>query len=264
MIYRDLLANDPEFELRNGVYCSTSCVDATFEHNYNRLRASEGRLYDDATVFRLPKFSGPAQLENEWKIRSQSAKKLLDFLKKKKKPRLIVEVGCGNGWLTHCLAAAVRSECCGIDVNMLELEQAARVFKQQSEVCFLNIDLTRARQTFFNADVIVVAGAIQYFPDLAEIIAKLSGYLVRGGEIHILDSPLYASPEEAGAARERSRAYFVSRNSPEMVQRYFHHPIQALHDFRYSILDGPRTGGASTRRIDRNDHSVFPWVQIEV
>lgn len=262
MTHRDLLAKDPEFELRNGVYCSKSCLDTTFEHNYNRLRAIEGRSYDDATVFCLPQFSGLPQLETEWKIRSQSAKKLSGFLRKKK-PRLIAEVGCGNGWLTHYLAATLRSECWGIDVNMLELEQAARVFKQQSEVCFLNIDLIRAKPGFFNADVIVVAGAIQYFPDLAEIITKLSGYLAGGGEIHILDSPLYASPEEASAARERSRAYFVSRNSPEMVQRYFHHSIQALHDFRFSILDGPRTGGSFTRRIDRGGHSVFPWVQIE-
>jgi trans-aconitate methyltransferase len=262
MIHHDLFAKNPEFELCNGVYCSKSYFNASFQHDYNRLRSKEGRLYDDATVLRLPDFSGPAQLEKEWRVRRRSAKKLSDFLTKRK-PELIVEVGCGNGWLTNYLATALPSECWGIDVNTFELEQAARVFRHQHNISFLNIDLSRTADIFFKADMIVVAGAIQYFPDLSEIIKKLTRHLISGGEIHILDSPLYGSISEARAARERSQAYFASKNLPEMTHHYFHHSIQTLSDFRHSIVDGPRSLTSIMKRFFQKEYSVFPWVRIK-
>jgi ubiquinone/menaquinone biosynthesis C-methylase UbiE len=247
---RDHLAHNPGFELRNGVYCSQTCSTTSFQHDYHRLRSKEGRWYEDATVLRLPDFSGPAPLEQEWRMRRRSANQLSAYVAKRT-PGLIVEVGCGNGWLTNYLATALPSGCWGIDVNTLELEQAARVFGHQHNLGFLNIDLSRTTELFFKADVIVVAGAIQYFPDPAEIVRRLTRYLVSGGELHILDSPLYGSLAEARAARERSQVYFASMNSPEMAHHYFHHSLQALRDFRYSVVDGP-------------SHSVFPWVRITV
>jgi trans-aconitate methyltransferase len=219
-------------------------------------------LYDDATVLRLPEFSGPAQLEDEWRMRRRSAKKLSEFLKKRK-PELIVEVGCGNGWLTNYLATALPSVCWGIDVNTFELEQAVRVFGHRHNIRFLNIDLSRTTEFFLKADVIVVAGAIQYFHDLSEIIKELEQHLVSGGEIHILDSPLYGSISEARAARERSRAYFASMNSPEMSHHYFHHSIQTLSDFPYSIVDGPGPLASIMKRFFKKEYALFPWVQIK-
>src|ERR1700739_235600 len=98
-----------------------------FAENYIRLRKKEERIYTDAEVSKLPDISASHIHYKEWLIRKQSCNKLFKYLKKKSKKQNILEIGCGNGWLSAKLASVTSGDVTGIDINTEEIEQASRV-----------------------------------------------------------------------------------------------------------------------------------------
>ena len=86
--------------------------------------------------------------------------------------------------------------------------------------------------------LIVFAAFVQYFSSLNKIIKKAIEHLTLQGEIHIIDSRLYHINEIA-EARERSRKYFREMGFPEMTNFYFHHDINKLKPFSFSVLFNP-------------------------
>src|SRR4051794_33766657 len=101
-----------------------------FEADYLSLRKKEGRLYTDEEVARLPHVVKNASLKKEWAIRSASCQRLIKYLAGKKTKLSILEIGCGNGWLSNQLAAVTKTQVLGLDVNQTELAQAQRVFSK--------------------------------------------------------------------------------------------------------------------------------------
>lgn len=212
-----------------------------FEKEYLALRAREGRLHDDDTVKRLPFVDDP-----EWKIRANSAKKLLDHLKQEN-VRSFIEVGCGNGWLTNYLQRELNVSATGIDVNKTELEQASRI--SEGRATFIYGDIFSDAFNDIEADVIIHAASIQYFSDPKLLMERLRPK----GTIHILDSPIY----ETGAAieaKERSKKYFDSKDAPGMDRFYFHHEMDQFRgaEFLYKPNKIKKLLGGSP----------FPWLRI--
>ena len=190
---------------------------------YIAVREKEGRLYTDEEVRRLPNSS---RHPDEWKIRRQTAEALRKALKGKN----VLEIGCGNGWLTNYLDAT------GVDINEFELEQAKRVFGDR----FILGDLCALSGKKY--DSIIFAASIQYFKNL-EIIKKA---LEIAAEVHIVDSCFYPHHLTAEAA-QRSRTYYESLGFPEMADYYFHHSLDDLKPFNYKIL---------------KDKKPFYWIKI--
>ena len=60
-----------------------------------------------------------------------------------------------------------------------------------------------------------------------------------GGEIHIIDSHFYPLAD-LSEAKHRSVLYYESAGFPEMATYYFHHSLDDLQDFNYSILYDPK------------------------
>ena len=258
--YRHLLSNSPEINQRNGLFYQTSQYQQNdFEKHYTKLRQHEGRLYSIGEVRRLPAFAGQAPLQKEWQVRARSSKKLIEHLRNQSN-RKILEVGCGNGWLMNTIQVALNADCCGIDVNETELLQGVEAFGMNERLTFFYADIL---SDLFNdpiADAIIVASAIQYFPDPQKLIQKLLTLLSPGGQIHIIDSPFY-DHQIVPVARRRSQRYFQHSGSPEMSERYFHHSWEVLSTFKYRIVHNPK---AILNRVLRplNNNSPFPWVVI--
>ena len=78
-----------------------------------------------------------------------------------------MELGCGNGWLTHHLAMIKNSYVVGVDINRFELEQAARVFNNFNNHKFFYADVFADYFKLGDFDIILLAGSIQYFKDLS-------------------------------------------------------------------------------------------------
>ena len=225
-----------------------------FEEQYISLRKKEGRLYSDEEVRLLPSVPKKHPLASEWKIRTRSAGRLAAYLGEKSTALRILEVGCGNGWLSHRLSLLKGSSVTGLDINTTELEQAKRVFSREN-LDFVYGDIRRGilKERF---DVVVFAASIQYFSSVREIIYAALKQLKPGGEVHIMDTYFYNS-RELPAAIERSKHYFKDLGFPSMENYYFHHPLEALNVYAYNILYDPtRFPNKILKR------SPFYWIRI--
>lgn len=228
---------------------------------YLRVREKEGRLYSDDVVARLPLISDGHPLANEWCARSASASRLTRYLSAEPGSLSILDLGCGNGWLSHHLNAAGR-RVIGMDQNMVELKQAVRIFPQNTGLSFLAADIFSAPFAADYFDVIILASVIQYFQDLLGLLSALMKILKPQGEIHIIDSPLYDDVEFEQAV-QRSQQYYSSIGFPEMGEHYFHHRISDLKMFDAKNLYHPQSFMARLMRRLRQVDSPFPWYVIK-
>lgn len=235
-----------------------------FERVYTALRKQEGRLLDDDTVKKLPGFPA-GDLFNEWKSRENSALRLVKHLRKQSAgmPVRILEVGCGNGWLSRMLSQVPNSEVMALDVNAEELIQGARVFYEtHPNVFFVYADLFTAPLPAGSFDFIVLAASVQYFPSLTHLIARLRNLLTESGEIHIIDSPFYTHNQIPGA-KARTENYYDGQNFREMMAYYHHHSIEEAMELGGKWKDNPHNViKKAFRWWFRPWHSPFGWMQF--
>ena len=225
---------------------------------YLRLREKEGRLYSDDIVASLPLIPVGHRFAAEWRARARSASRLIRYLSARPRPLSILELGCGNGWLSNLLSKAGHSVF-GMDQNRHELKQAARVFRERSHLSFFEADIFSAPFISARFDVIILASVLQYFQDAPGLMSVLSNYLKPQGEIHILDTRLYLD-SELDAAVIRSQQYYASLGFPEMMRYYFHHRASDLDALHPKILYDPQALALRVKRWLGWVDSPFPWI----
>ncbi len=155
------------------------------------LHPDSRNVYTDREVALLPYPGDSHPRLSEWAGRARTCRRLIRYLSDHKKAASILDIGCGNGWLSHQLSTVPGSRVVGLDSNLNELRQAARVFRRQPNLKFIYGDFYSSVLQDLSFDVIVLAATIQFFPSTPEIIRDASTYLRTGGELHILDSYLY-------------------------------------------------------------------------
>ena len=166
-------------------------------------------------------------------------------------------MGCGNGWFSHHLSLIPNTEVHAVDLNISELQQAARIFKKEG-LHFIYADIfSKEADILHSFDVITVNSCIQYFSDIQAVIEVLTSKLTDSGELHILDSPFYKETEKAGA-KERTSRYYKKVGVPEMAAHYFHHSLTDLE--RYDVLYQPKQ--TVLNRMLRKRINPFSWIRI--
>jgi 2-polyprenyl-3-methyl-5-hydroxy-6-metoxy-1,4-benzoquinol methylase len=208
-----------------------------FEELYLAVRQREKRIYTDDQLRMLPDIDPLHIHAAEWKIRKRSCMRLLLYLFKMNRSLRILEVGCGNGWLSSRLADIPGALVTGLDINEIEIDQACRVFDKE------NLDFvydTFNEDTFsgIKFDMIVFAASLQYFPSAKAIMEQALLLLNTGGEVHIIDTYFY-KPEEIGKAYARTGNYYNGLGYPQMAEHYFHHSIDELSGYKHHILLNP-------------------------
>jgi ubiquinone/menaquinone biosynthesis C-methylase UbiE len=237
---------------------SISLSESNFEEIYIASRQSENRVYSDEQVAQLP-FINPHHIHyDEWQARKRSSDRLKSYLGNKNKPLSILEIGCGNGWLSAKLAGLKNSTVTGIDINKTEVSQARRVFSGVTNISF-NPGGLKDIPSGKKFDVIVFAASIQYFPSFERAIRDAFSFLNDSGEIHILDSHFYY-PNELESAKQRSLEYYHSTGFDEMADFYFHHSYDTLSNFKHKIIFNPYR--LKNKMFRKND--PFPWICITV
>jgi ubiquinone/menaquinone biosynthesis C-methylase UbiE len=262
MRLRETLLHNPDFTLRDDIFYENGFQHTQeFENLYIELRESEQRLYPDPVAQNLPNIPLNHPHKKEWTIRKTSTQRLISYLRRRTMPEqpVILEIGCGNGWLCNRLADLANSEVLGVDVNEAELTQAQRIFGNRKNVSFAYTDVTRLKlpRRFF--DYIILASSIQYFSDADVLIGGLLPLLTDKGEIHVLDSPFYKR-EEIASAKERSREYFRIRNI-NFAGYYHHHCLDDLARRACTVMYDP---ASPTNRLFKvfKKTSPFPWLRI--
>lgn len=256
--FREYFSAHASFRYWEGLYYQVGMAPPGLEREYTALRASEGRMLPDAIVKTLPNVPRQHPLRREWFVRRRSAQMLGRYLKKAN-PKRILEIGCGNGWLTNFLASQTLADCCGVDINEIELKQAVRLFPNNTRITFVYGDITSSAFDDCRTDLIICASVIQYFPDVHPLIGRLKGLLHSGGEIHIVDTPLYRE-KDAPAAKTRSLDYFTKLGHPAMASYYHHHTWESLNGYRYAVLHDPDSLLGRIRKWQ--GFSPFPWIVI--
>jgi len=232
-------------------------LDILFEKKYITTRSLENRLYSDEEVMRLPHIAPTHTHFKEWQSRRRSARRLLRYLAGKKRPLEVLEIGCGNGWLSHLVAEIPGTQVTGLDINFTELQQAARVFNDDPNLSFIHGDLRSPVFGDRQFDVILFAASIEYFPSLKKIVHRSLFSLKTGGEIHIIDTRFHR-PWEIQPARMRTLAYYTSLGYPEMADFYFHHSSRDLGSFHHVLLYNPNT--LIARLL--GSRTTLPWIRI--
>lgn len=244
------------FKDKNGVLFQPG-IGNRFESAYLEVRNREGRLYSDEEVKQLPEFKSRHQ--QEWAVRKRSFQRLLPYLTSRR-PATIMEVGCGNGWLIHGLSHVHGIECCGVDINEAELQQACRVFCPRQNLFFVKGDVCSPLFGDLRLDAIILASSLQYFDDLSGTLTILQSLLTKGGEIHILDTPWYERDEIAAAAG-RSEQYFGRHQNDAMKEFYHHHSWSDLKSLPYRVEFDPRNWRNRLKNLFQQE-SPFPWIVI--
>jgi ubiquinone/menaquinone biosynthesis C-methylase UbiE len=232
-----------------------------FEDVYAILRKLESRDYDDSLVKVLPKVERDHKHFSEWKARDRSSNLLCSYIGNNKKEKKILELGCGNGWLVNRLSEIENTVVRGMDVNISELKQAARIFGAKENVLFLCGDVfeIEPKPPEHKFDYIILSAVLAYFENPARLINKLFGFLNPGGEVHILDSPFY---KDTHAAKIRSQKYFESLGCSAMITYYHHHSLNALNSFEYEILYNPGKLLNRLKRFIFGEMPPFYWLKI--
>ncbi|HNR55775.1 MAG TPA: methyltransferase domain-containing protein [Flavobacteriales bacterium] len=228
-----------------------------FADLYGQVRDAERRLLTDEEVRALP--NGDALWNaDEWRIRARGARRLVHVLEQEDRPLKILDVGCGNGWLTNLLHQQGHMTT-GIDAFTAELEQAARLFPGPD---FARADLITSELPKEHYDVIVFAASFQYFADAAGTLARCRELLGARGEVHILDTILYQSRTEVEDARTRSTNYYAELGFPEMAGHYHMHRLSDVQAAgRCRILSAP---GGMDRTLARFGRPASPFTHIVV
>jgi len=222
----------------NGVLYLTE-KRTSFSTNYISVREKEGRILSDQEVYNLPSPLKSNKNYKEWQLRKKSSHRFVFYLKNKNKPLNILDIGCGNGWFSNALAFINNTKVDAIDINIEELEQAARVFNNDN-LSFIYADIFESLSPFkVKYDIITLNASIQYFDDLDKLLLTLKSFLKPNGEIHILDSPFYKD-SEIEAAKKRTKDYYKKLGALDMYKYYFHHSNTILK--KATILYSPKKG----------------------
>lgn len=235
-------------------------VQYKFSDHYLNIRRREERLYADDLVKNLPYLPKDHCLHNEWRLREGSMKRVLRSVEEGGY-RHILDLGCGNGWFTRYLANDEQCRVFGVDINEIELIQAARLFTT-SNCQFIYWNIFENNWLGPKLDLIILNSSIQYFVSLTRLLKKLLGLLSDTGEIYIFDSPVFHL-KDVQEAKARSLSYFTKVEAGEMIEFYYHHCWEDLSEFIYKIAYNPE--GHITRikrKLFKND-SPFPCIVLK-
>ena len=228
-----------------------------FEENYIQVREKEGRIYSENEIKMLPFLTDHA-LANEWKLRNRSTKRLCKYFSAKS-GKVLIDIGCGNGWFSHLLSDNKDLKVIGLDINTYELELATKIFSKDN-LMFMFGDIFSLNIPKESIDYFTLNACIQYFPDPDKLFERLLFLLKTGGEVHVIDSPLY-SISQVDQAKQRTLNYFTELGYPGMTKFYHHHTWGQLADWEYDVLYQPGRLNPLKKIINKPD-SPFPWIKI--
>ena len=208
----------------------------------------------------MPSIPAGHPLHHEWRCRTSVARQVIHYLDQQPRPLSILEVGCGNGWFSGQLMGIPRISVVGLDINRLELEQAARVFKHPALrfACATLEDLVATGAQF---DAVLFNASAHYFRDLKQLLDTAMQVCSPGGEVHLVDTPLYHA-SEVETARASSAKYYGQLGHAKMAEWYFHHAWDALDGFSHRVMHRPASVRNKVKKRLGGAVSPFPWVVI--
>jgi SAM-dependent methyltransferase len=173
-----------------------------FLEDYRRIRTAEGRGSADSAYYRALPFQDSWQ----WRIRARTfryfARRILP-----RTPCQVLDLGAGNCWLSYRLRDLGHSPV-AVDIfsDPLDGLRAARHYPVRFPV--LEADFNQLPFPDARFDLAVFNASLHYSADYSRTLAEVRRCLRAGGQVVILDSPVYAAREHGVRMREERQAGF--------------------------------------------------------
>jgi SAM-dependent methyltransferase len=183
---------------------------AEFAAAYAQHRAAEGRTYTGTALRALPYLrSGPHAAQ--WKVRARSFEAFIRHVVNPfgTVPLRILDLGAGNGWLSHRLAC-MRHNAIALDIRDDTVDGLGAAAELQTDVAgaFGRVASSFDELPFESGrfDVAVFNASLHYARDLGRALSEAGRVTRTGGILAILDSPFYARDGDGQAMVDEKRA----------------------------------------------------------
>jgi HemK-related putative methylase len=212
------------FVRRDGIWRFLSEEDerrtATFVREYETVRAAEGWRATGAAYFRaLPEVPRDDLNRAIWARRTLSYRRLLDNVivpreRRSQCPLVILDLGAGNCWLAHQLArrghTVAALDLVTNDWDGLGAQSWYHDDADPAPFTAIQASFDRLPCAGGQVDLVIFNAALHYARDYAATLTEALRVLRPGGQLVILDSPLYRDAA-SGARMVREREAHFSR-----------------------------------------------------
>lgn len=175
-----------------------------FLEQYHRVRECEGYRSPSPGYYRaLPEVDARDPLAETWRVRRASFDTLCQKVLPRfdRRPLAALDLGAGNGWLCHRLAA-LGCRCAAVDWLADDADGlGARRHYPAAFACF-QADFDALPFAPAQFDLAIFNASLHYAPDPVATLERAARMLTPGGVIAVLDSPTF----RAGAAGPRMLA----------------------------------------------------------
>jgi SAM-dependent methyltransferase len=193
---------------------------ATFVAEYERIRAAEGRGSQTSDYYlALPYRDLSGTNQSQWEIRGRTfsyiAKRILPAIQTQAGPAArVLDVGCGNGWLSYRLALmGFRPVAVDLLVNDQDGLGAARHYQGHLDTMFPRFQAESTHLPFISAqfDVVIFNASFHYAESYTAALLEALRCLKTGGMIIIADSPWYSNKSSGERMLAERRSVFLTR-----------------------------------------------------
>jgi SAM-dependent methyltransferase len=186
---------------------------ARFEQEYETVRRAEGWGTDDSAYYRaLPWRDLTGRFAELWKLRARSfavvCERVLPALELRKTgPLRILDLGCGNGWLSYRLTLRGH-DLAAIDIHLDPRDGLAAHVYYDLPLSSVQAEFDRLPVADDQIDVAVFNGSLHYSPDYEVSLREALRVLRRTGLIVVIDTPTYNSADMGQRMVEERYARF--------------------------------------------------------
>lgn len=179
-----------------------------FTQGYQTIRRAEGYTGRGAAYYcGLPEHPANEPDSGIWEIRRKSFARLKQILSRKlPSGGTVLDLGSGNGWLSHQLAA-LGYRPMGMDINTDPDDglAAVRHYTLTWPAVLTSFDQLPLRDD--GVDMAIFNGSLHYSRQIAATLAETFRVLRPGGSIVIMDTPIYTNPSSGATMMEERQAY---------------------------------------------------------
>ena len=184
-----------------------------FIHEYETVRKKEGRGSSDPAYYRsLPYIDISGRWQKDWNIRTRSFRALLQKVvdpmeDSLRRPLKILDIGAGNGWLSHRLSQRGHM-LAAVDLSTDEFDGLGTFIRYDTQWIPVQAEMNALPFANNQVDLLIFNASFHYSTGYINTLIEAIRVLTAHGVLVILDSPIYRHPSSGiQMVNERETAF---------------------------------------------------------